>query len=100
MKLLLRLMGALVLIGSLATVVVAEEGVVVSTIDSAGYTYIEVDQKDQKIWIAVNEMAVKKGDRLEFDEGMTMSEFRSNTLQRTFPSMRFVREAKVIPEKK
>lgn len=96
MNCVVRLLGAVLVVAALAGTACAEEGVVLGTIDSEGYTYIEVDQNGQKIWIAANEMKLKPGDKLQFDPGMDMTNFRSSSLQRTFPTMRFVDNLKVV----
>lgn len=88
--------GVAALLVFLAGVVHAEQAVVVSTIDSEGYTYVEVEQNGQRSWIAVNEMKLKPGVKLQFDPGMDMTDFHSSSLVRTFPTMRFVTNLKVV----
>jgi hypothetical protein len=73
-------------------------GKVLSTIDVPSYTYIEVSQGNDKVWIATNTMRVKKGDAIHFDPGMEMHNFYSSTLKRTFPKVLFV--GKVVVDKK
>ncbi len=60
------------------------KGKVVSTMDAAGYTYIEVEEKGQKLWVAVMQTKVKAGDEVEFPDSPPMENFHSNTLNRTF----------------
>lgn len=78
----------------------AEQAVVLGTVDSEGYTYVEVEQNGQKSWIAVNEMKLKPGDKLQFDPGMDMTNFQSSSLHRVFPTMRFVTNLKVVTDNK
>lgn len=72
---------------------------VVSTIDVPQYTYIEVTQNKKTLWLAGTTVKVKKGDVIRFDDGMTMTNFRSSTLNRTFPSIIFVNRVVVTTEK-
>jgi hypothetical protein len=72
---------------------------VLSSIDTAGYTYIEVTQNKKTLWLAGTTVAVKKGDVIRFDDGMVMTNFNSKTLNRTFPSVTFVNRVVVTNEK-
>jgi len=72
---------------------------VVSTIDAAPYSYIEVMQNKKTQWLAANAVPVKKGDVIRFDNGMVMTNFHSKTLNRTFPSVLFVNRVLVTKEK-
>jgi hypothetical protein len=72
---------------------------VLSTIDAAPYTYLEVTQNKKTLWLAANAVPVKKGDVIRFDDGMVMTNFHSKTLNRTFPSVTFVSRVLVTKEK-
>ena len=72
---------------------------VLSSIDAAQYTYIEVKQNKKTLWLAGTKVAVKKGDVIRFDDGMVMTNFNSKTLNRTFPSVTFVNRVVVTNEK-
>jgi len=96
MKPLTRVIAQLILVLGLSSTALADEGIVVSSIDSAGYTYIEVIQDGQKVWLAVNPVKVNAGDKLHYEGGMTMTNFVSSSLTRTFPTMRFVNDVKVV----
>jgi hypothetical protein len=76
-----------------------QKGKVLSTIDAAGYTYLEVSQNKKTIWLAGPKMTVKKGDVVRFEDGMEMKNFESKTLKRTFPSVTFVNRVAVVNEK-
>ena len=65
------------------------KGKVVSTMDAAGYTYIEVEEKGQKLWVAVMQAKVKAGDEVEFPDSPPMENFYSKTLNRTFDKIIF-----------
>ena len=71
---------------------------VLSTIDAAPYSYIEVMQNKKTLWLAANAVPVKKGDVIRFDNGMAMTNFHSKTLNRTFPSVLFVNRVLVTKE--
>ena len=65
------------------------EGKVVSTMNGAGYTYIEVAEKGKKLWVAVMETKVKIGDTVEFADSPPMENFQSKSLGRTFDKIIF-----------
>lgn len=67
-----------------------QSGTVLSTLSVPSYTYVEVSQNNKKMWVAAATSAVKKGDKVKFDDGMVMDNFYSKTLKRTFPSIVFV----------
>ena len=71
-------------------IALTQKGQVLSTIDVPQYTYIEVMQDNKPRWLAATTVAVKKGDTVQFDDGTTMVNFNSKTLNRTFPSITFV----------
>jgi hypothetical protein len=65
------------------------KGRVVSTMDAAGYTYIEVEEQGKKLWVAVTRVNVKAGDEVEFPDSSPMENFQSKTLNRTFDKIIF-----------
>jgi len=73
-----------------------QQATVVSSIDVPDFTYIEVKDGDQTRWLASTTLGVKKGDVIEFVEDSTMDEFTSKTLNRTFSSLTFIRNASVV----
>lgn len=64
-------------------------GKVAETMNSGGYTYILLNRKGDKIWVAVPEMQVSKGDEVSLNAGTEMVNFTSNTLNRTFKRIIF-----------
>ncbi len=65
-------------------------GRVVQIIDSGGYTYVLLKQKDDsKIWVAAPGMKVSVGEQVTFEGGMEMINFPSSTLKRTFDKVIF-----------
>ena len=68
---------------------VGHKGKVTQTMDAAGYTYVEVEEKGQKIWVAVMQTKVKVGDMVEFPDSPPMVNFQSKSLKRTFDKIIF-----------
>lgn len=65
------------------------EGSVVETMNSSGYTYMLVSNGGLQQWVAIPETTVAKGDRVRYHQGMTMNDFHSKTLNKTFSSILF-----------
>ncbi len=64
-------------------------GKVVETMNSGGYTYICLEKRGKKIWVAVPEMKVTVGQKIGLQPGMEMVNFTSKTLNRTFDRIIF-----------
>lgn len=75
------------------------KGKVLSTIEASEYTYIEVAQGKETLWLAAPKVAVKKDAVVRFEDGSVMTNFRSKLLDRTFPSVMFVNRVVVTSEK-
>src|SRR5512140_2072708 len=60
------------------------KGKVVSTINAGNYTYIELSEGGKSVWLAALEVAVKKGDAINYNDGPVMTDFYSKSLNRTF----------------
>lgn len=65
------------------------EGKIVETMNSSGYTYLLLDAPQGKVWIAIPETQVATGQVVTCAPGMTMKDFTSKTLNRTFESIVF-----------
>ena len=76
-----------------------QKATVISAIDVPQFTYLEVKQGAQTRWLAASTIAVKKGDVIQFDNGATMENFNSKTLNRTFPSITFVNRVTIAQER-
>lgn len=72
------------------------KGKVVQAMDVSSYTYVEVEEKGQKLWLAVMKTAVKKGDIVEFPDSPPMINFTSKTLNRTFDKIIFAQGLRVV----
>ncbi|MCH1931574.1 NrfJ [Shewanella sp. A25] len=68
----------------------AHEGTVVDTMNSGGYTYVEIKEADTTFWAAGPQTELKKGDKVAVVEQMWMNQFTSKTLNRTFDKLLFV----------
>ncbi|NPA25755.1 MAG: DNA-binding protein [Deltaproteobacteria bacterium] len=64
-------------------------GKVKETMDSGGYTYVLLETKDGEKWVAAPKTVVKVGQEITFAPGMVMKNFKSETLNRTFPEVVF-----------
>lgn len=64
-------------------------GKVTDVINTAGYTYAEIDTGEKKIWAAGPVTALKTGDMIAFPTKMPMKNFHSQSLQRDFPIIYF-----------
>jgi len=67
----------------------ALSGKVVETMNSGGYTYVSLENKGKKTWVAMPETTVKVGQKMTCVPGVVMNNFTSKTLNRTFESIIF-----------
>ena len=68
----------------------ATSGTVIETMNAAGYTYVYVDNGEEKIWAAAPAFAVKVGDEVMVPEGMAMHNYHSQSMDRDFDVVYFV----------
>jgi len=64
-------------------------GKVTETMNSGGYTYINIEKDNKKTWVAIPQSEVTVGQEISVIPGMSMSNFESKTLNRTFESVVF-----------
>jgi hypothetical protein len=64
-------------------------GKVVETMNSGGYTYMCLENKGVRSWVAAPEMKVSVGQEVTFDQGSPMVNFASKSLNRTFDKIFF-----------
>jgi hypothetical protein len=72
------------------------KGKVLETMDSGGYTYAQVEENGQKLWVAVMQTKVKVGDTVEFPDSPPMVNFQSKTLKRTFDKIIFAPGLRIV----
>jgi len=65
-------------------------GTIAETMNSGGYTYARLQTGTKDAWVAANELPVKVGDRIAAAIDMPMENFKSKTLNRSFPLIYFV----------
>lgn len=68
-------------------------GSVTEVIEAKRYTFICVNSGEKAYWLASTLKQVKVGDVLEYEGALVMRDFRSETLDRTFPVILFVNRA-------
>lgn len=64
-------------------------GKVLETMNSGGYTYMQLEKDGKKIWVAIPQAAVTKGQIISVNQGMVMTNFESKTLKKTFDQIIF-----------
>ena len=85
--------------------ILVNAGKVMKNINTEGYTYLLVEdfQENKKgknkgiqVWLAVPKMEIKNNTRIQYSEGVYMSNFFSKSLNRNFESIIFVGTVRVI----
>ncbi|MCX6305757.1 MAG: hypothetical protein NT040_12410 [Bacteroidetes bacterium] len=70
-------------------------GVVVKeVIQTSNYTYLQVQENENKFWMAIVKHDSKPGDSVYYSQAFEMKAFVSKELNRTFPSIFFVQDPK------
>jgi tetratricopeptide (TPR) repeat protein len=72
------------------------QGKVVETMDSGGYTYIQIEESGNKFWVAVIQTKVKVGDVVAFPDIPSMFDFMSKDLNRTFDEIKFAADIRIV----
>lgn len=65
------------------------KGKVLETMNSGGYTYLQVQAPEGAVWVAIPESKVTTGQEVDCRPGMTMTNFQSKSLNRTFDRIIF-----------
>lgn len=65
-------------------------GEVLETMDAGGYTYLKIGAESGTVWAAANQFEIEVGERVTIPLEMPMTNFRSDTLDRTFDRIYFV----------
>ena len=74
-----------------------KKATVTQTMNSGGYTYVEAaDEKGVKIWLALPEIKVAKGDKIEYPETPPLANFQSKTLNKTFEKISFIPGIRIV----
>ncbi len=74
-----------------------KKATVSQTMNSGGYTYVEAaDDKGVKVWLALPEIKVAKGDKIEYPETPPLANFQSKTLNKTFEKISFIPGIRIV----
>jgi hypothetical protein len=68
----------------------------VQIMDAGSYTYLEVEEKEQKLWVSALKIKVGKGDTVEFPDTPPMVNFASKTLKRTVDKIILANSLRVV----
>ncbi|MCB1889540.1 MAG: hypothetical protein KDH20_18165 [Rhodocyclaceae bacterium] len=66
-------------------------GRVLQHMDANEYTYIQVREGGDELWLAAPRTTIADGSTIRFPDGVVMRSFYSKLLKRTFPAVIFVR---------
>jgi hypothetical protein len=64
-------------------------GTVVETMNSGGYTYALLEREGARTWVALPKIDIAVGNEIACQPGMTMHNFTSSSLNRSFESIVF-----------
>ncbi len=80
-----------------ARVVLPNEAVIVQNIQATSYSYLQVQRDDGAVaWLAGPSTSLTKGSRIQFADGVFMSNFYSKELKRSFPAIMFIGEIRAV----
>ena len=68
---------------------VGHKGKVIEVLHTGEYSYIQIEENGQKLWVAAMATKVSKGDIVEFPDSPPFPNFRSKLLNKTFDSVIF-----------
>ncbi len=69
-------------------------GKIVKALNAAGYTYLQLDTKNGRVWAAIPASTLKEGDNVTLVQDMVLRNFKSNSLNRVFDRIIFATEMK------
>ena len=72
------------------------KGKVINAMRGGGYTYMELENKGEKFWVASSVINVKRNDVVSWEGGSVMTNFRSYALNKNFDEIRFVTSIEII----
>jgi len=80
-----------------AKAVLPNEAVIVQKIQTASYSYLQVQRDDGAVaWLAGPRTELPVGTRVQFADGVFMSNFYSKELRRSFPAIMFIGEIREV----
>jgi hypothetical protein len=66
------------------------EVIVKEVLQVSGYTYLRVEENQSELWLATPPVNAKKGERLYYEGGFVMKNFKSKELNRSFETILFL----------
>ncbi len=69
---------------------------VVEVLAANEYSYLQVEVDNTKVWIAGIKITAKEGDTIQYAESVTMDNFLSKSLNRTFKKLVFVSNVSTV----
>ena len=66
---------------------VTKKGKVLSSIDTKGFTYIEVQDGNKKFWVVSPTVAVKPGNTIAYADAPVQAKYHSPSLKRDFTNI-------------
>jgi hypothetical protein len=80
-----------------AMVTSGHSGSVLEIMNAGGYSYIQVEEQGNKIWLAAPVTEIKVGQNISWTSGAAMRNFTSKSLNRSFDEIFFVSAVQVNP---
>jgi len=72
------------------------QGKVMEVTSASGYTYLLLEAGEDKFWVAATQVSAKVGDVVSYIANVTMHDFTSKAINKTFDSIIFVSTVKVV----
>lgn len=74
----------------------AAQGKIVEATTAAGYTYMLLEAGGKQFWVAGTQVTAQKGDVVSYVTNVTMQNFTSKTMNKTFDSIIFASSVSVV----
>lgn len=68
---------------------VTKKGKVISSMDTKGFTYIEIQDGNKKTWLVAPTVAVKNGNMISYADAPLQAKYHSPSLNRDFSNIIF-----------
>jgi len=66
------------------------EAEVLEVTEAGGYTYLKVKEENNELWLATNSIEIEAGEKVYYEGGMTLENFESENLGKTFEKILFL----------
>lgn len=77
----------------------SNEGIVIDVLQASRYTYLLINKKGRKEWVAAPKLEINAGAKVRYGKGVYMSNFYSKELKQNFPSVIFTGKIEKVDEK-